>query len=188
MIHRILFAVAGLVLLFTTGAAAESPLTTDQAKRFIATLAPLDALGDELEAQGKVEAMQVDTAPKAGEAFAPYTKAVAALKDKFPGDYAKLAKVAKAQNFSAEEWGAVGDRVMIAYMALKMREQDPKTTAMMQGMDKSMLDMVPPDMRAQLEQTFAMMETVKNAPEADIAAITPLKADLETYMNKQSKD
>ncbi|CAK9041898.1 Peptidyl-tRNA hydrolase ArfB (PTH) (Alternative ribosome-rescue factor B) [Durusdinium trenchii] len=145
----------------------EKLLTEDQAKRFVATLAAVEALGDSLEADGKIENLQIAQQPKAGELFKPYSTAVTALKTEYPADHAKLASAVKAHGFSTAEWGRVGDRVMIAYLAVKMQEEDPRSIEMMAGMDKSMMDMVPPEMRAQLESTFAMMETVKNAPEGD---------------------
>ncbi len=176
---------AGAVLLMISGAVAadQQPLTEDQAKRFAATLPALDALKGEMEADGKNEQLAIETKPKAGEKFTPYSNAVAVLKEQYPSDHNKLANAVKPHGFTTTEWGGVGDRVMIAYMALKMQEQDPKSMAMMEGMDASMLNMVPPEMREQLESTFAMMETVKNAPEADKKAVQSVKADLDKHMD-----
>jgi hypothetical protein len=178
----------GVLLLVTGVVAAEgAPLTADQAKRFVATLPALDALGEQFEAEGKMGELQIEARPKAGEVFKPYSGVVAVLKEKYPSDHAKLASVAKAQGFSTQEWGQVGDRVMIAYLALRMQEEDPRSLEMMEGMDKSMLDMMPPEMREQLEGTFAMMETVKNAPEEDKAAVVSVKSELDAYMEKDAQ-
>lgn len=169
-------------------AASEKPLTEDQAKRFVETLPSLDALGEELRAEGKMDDLQIDTQPKAGEKFEPYSAAVTALEKKSPSDLNRLEKVVKNHGFTAKEWGSVGDRVMVAWMATRMAEEDPRSVAMMEGMDASMLEMMPAEMRAQLEGAFAMMETVKNAPEADKAAIAPVKDDLEAYMEQADKN
>ncbi|MHA7872693.1 MAG: hypothetical protein ACX939_10115 [Hyphococcus sp.] len=171
-------------VLMIAGAVANNlaPLTEDQAKRFVASLASVEALGEELEAEGKTNEMQIERQPIAGEAFKPYSNAVMILKEKHPSDHARLAKKVKAHGFSTDEWGHVGDRVMVAYLALKMQEEDPRSLQMMEGMDASMMEMVPPEMRAQLESTFAMMETVKNAPDADKEAVAAVKDDLDDYM------
>lgn len=175
-------------LLFTvTALAGDAPLTEDQAKRFVASLSSVEALGDALEAEGKIENLQIDSQPKAGEAFKPYSSAVAALAEKYPGDHAKLAKAVKTHGFSAADWGAVGDRVMIAYLAVKMQEEDPQAMEMMDGMDASMMEMMPPEMRAQMESVFAMMETVKNAPADDKRTIAVVKDDLDAYMERDGQ-
>jgi len=46
---------------------------------------------------------------------------------------------------------------------------------------------VPPEMRAQLESTFAMMEAVKNVSEADKRAVAPVKDALDAYMDKNAE-
>lgn len=189
MILRMSMSALGALLLIVTGAIAsdDKPLTEDQVKRFVATLPALDALGDELEAEGKTEDLVIETQPKAGAPFRPYSDAVAALKEKHPADHTRLTQAVKPHGFSAEEWGRVGDRVMIAWLALEMEEEDPRSMAMMEGMDKSMLDMAPPEMKAQLEATFAMLDTVKNAPEADKKAVAPFKDQIDEYTQSQQQ-
>jgi len=189
MFQRICVAAVGAFLLLVAGASAEDqrPLTEDQAKRFVASLESVDSLRDQFDAEGKVDNINIDTKPKAGEAFKPYSKAVAALKDKYPAEHARLSKAVKSYGFSAKDWGEAGDRVMIAYLAIKMQEEDPRTMHMMETMDQSMINMVPPEMRAQLESTFAMMETVKNAPEADKIVVASVKDGLDVYMEKAAQ-
>ncbi len=189
MFQRIMIAAAGAFVLLAAGASAadQKPLTENQAKRFVASLESVDAMRDRLDAEGKIDNIEIATKPKAGEAFKPYSKAVTALKDKYPADHARLAKIVKTHGFSAKDWGDAGDRVMIAYMALKMQDEDPRTLQVVQTMDKSMLDMVPPEMRAQLESTFAMMEAVKNVPEADKIAVASVKGGLDAYMDKNAE-
>ncbi len=189
MFQRIIIAVAVAALLIVTGASAEAqkPLTENQAKHFVASLESVEGLHDRLKAEGKIDNINVDTKPKAGEEFKPYSRAVAVLKEKYPSDHARLAKAVKPHGFSAKDWGDVGDRVMVAYLAVKMQEEDPRTMQMMETMDTSMLDMMPPEMRAQLESTFAMMETVKNAPEADKIVVAAVKDDLDAYMERNAE-
>ena len=177
-------AVAG-VLSIAAALADNAPLTEDQAKRFVASLSEVEALGDKLEAEGKTEQLKIDGAPKAGEPFRPYSAAVAVLQEKYPADHARLASAVRSHGFSAGDWGAVGDRVMIAYMALKMEEDDPRAMEMMEGMDASMIEMMPPEMRVQMESAFAMMETVKNAPAADKSVVSEVKDELDAYLERE---
>ena len=187
MVQRVVAGLIGIVVLMAGAFAAENkPLTEDEAKRFVLTLAAVDALGDTLEAEGKIENLRIEQRPKAGEPFLPYSNAVSLLKEKYPADHTKLASAVKAHGFSTTQWGHVGDRVMVAYLALRMQEEDPDSMEMMSGMDKSMLEMVPPELRAQLESTFAMMETVKNAPEADKKAVSVVKDDLDKFMEEDA--
>lgn len=180
-------AFAAVVFFASASWAGDHPLTEDQARRFVETLPKVEALGKKLEADGTSAAMSVDAKPKAGEPFTPYSNAVKILKADHPADHAELAGVVKPHGFSTVEWGGVGDRVMVAYFALKMAEEDPRSLEMMKGMDQSMLDMMPPEMKTQMESVFAMMETVKNAPEADREAVAAVKDDLDSYMENAGK-
>lgn len=186
-----LFAAAAAALLMTAGAgAADKPLTADAAKRFVASLDDIETLGREFEAEGKVDNMKIDTMPKAGEPFKPFSKSVTALKAQYPGDYAKLQNAVKPHGFSAEDWSVAGDQVMIAYMALRMEEENPQALAQMQqmhAMDKSMLDQLPPEMKAQMNMAMAMMETVQNASAEDKKAVAAVKDDLDAYVEKQAE-
>ncbi len=166
--------------------AGDAPLTEDQAKRFVKTLPALEALRKDMDAEGKSDHMTVATQPKAGEDFKPYSNAVATLKKDFPADHARLAKAVKPHGFSAKEWGDVGDRVMIAHLANKMQEEDPRTMEMMENMDRSMIDMMPPEMRERLAATFAMMETVKNAPAEDREVVAKVGDELDEYMETET--
>lgn len=185
MIQRIAAVLIGAVFIVSGAMAGEDkPLTEDQAKRFMASLSSVEALGKSLQEDGKIRNLEIARQPKAGEPFRPYSTAVTALEEEYPGDHAKLASALKPHGFSTDEWGHVGDRVMVAYLALEMQEQDPRTLEMMDGMDASMMAMVPPEMRAQLETAFVMMETVKNAPEADKKAVASVKDELDAYMEQ----
>jgi len=185
MIQRIAAVLIGAVFVVTGAVAGdEKPLTEDQAKRFAASLASVEALGKSLQEEGKIKNLEIAQQPKAGEPLRPYSTAVTVLREQHPADHAKLADTLKPHGFSTSEWGHVGDRVMIAYLALEMQEQDPRTLQMMEGMDASMMAMVPPEMRAQLETAFVMMETVKNAPEADKEVVASVKDELDAYMEQ----
>ncbi|WP_375201953.1 hypothetical protein [Hyphococcus sp.] len=177
----------GAALVFAAGSAfaGDSALTADTAKRFVASLPSVETLAESLEAEGRVEEMRFDTEPKAGEEFKPYSKAVMALKAKYPSDYGKLSSAVKPHGFTAEEWGVAGDKVMIAYMALKMDKEDPGAMAQMEAMDPAMLEMMPPEMKAQMERVKAMMATIAAASPEDKKAVAEVEDELDAYMDEQ---
>jgi hypothetical protein len=109
------------------------------------------------------------------------------LKAKYPADYSRLDAAVKPQGFSAIDWGAAGDRVMVAYMALKMENENPQAMAQMQAMDPAMLDMMPPEMKVQMMQAQAMMATIANASAEDKKAVAEVENDLDAFMDKQDK-
>jgi len=187
MLHRLTTMLAGVLFLASSSAfaAGQEPLTEDQARRFAATLPALDAFGDALEAEGKTHRLQIDTKPKAGEAFKPYSKAVQSLKRNYPADHAKLERMVNPHGFSASQWGRLGDRIIIAYLALTMAEQDPRAMAMMEGMDKSALDMMPPEIKERFAAAATLMDTVKNAPEADKKVVATVKPELDAHMSDE---
>ena len=182
---RLIFSLAVFVAsIFSAAFAGDKPLTSDEVKRFVATIPATNALGEQFEAEGKIDILQVENQEAGQGTFGPYSHAIGVLKEKHVDGYKRLNAVVSAQGFEPVEWGAVGDRVMISYLALKMKESDPDTLAMMEGMDRSMLEMVPPEMRAQLEQTFLMMEAVKSAPEADQEVVAEFQNDLDAMLGE----
>ena len=183
MLRKFLLVALVFISGWTSAYADEKPLTVDQVKRFAASLPALNALGAEFEEEGKIENLRIANKPVEGEVFQPYTNAVAMLSEKYPADLKRLEAAVKPHGFKTKEWGHIGDRVMVAYLALKMEEEDPDSMAMMEGFDKSMLDMVPPEMHAQLQQTFLMLETVKNAPEADKKIVAEVKPELDKVID-----
>lgn len=180
----------GAAILVAAGPAfaGDAVLTADMAKRFVASLPSVESLGKELESEGKTDEMRFDKNPKAGEEFKPYSNAVMALKAKYPSDYNRLSSAVKPHGFSAENWGAAGDKVMIAYMALKMDKDNPGAMAQMEAMDPSMLEMLPPDMKAQFERVKVMMDTVASVSPEDKKAVAEVEDELDSYMSEQDEN
>jgi len=183
-----MIAAAAAALLIAAGvahAADDAPLTEDIAMRFVETLEPTMALGDELEASGGGEALKIKNNPKKGEPFKPYSSAVDAMKKELPNAHKKLDKIVNAQGFTAESWGNAGDRVIAAYIAHKMDVESPGAIAQMRAMDPSLLAQMPPNIRAQFESSLAMVEAIENVSDADKKAILPSLAALEAFMDKE---
>ncbi len=179
----------GAVLLLAAGPAfaGDTALTADAAKRFVASLPSVESLGKKLEAEGRTDEMRVDTQPKPGEEFKPFSNAVKALKMKHPSDYGELSSAVKPHGFNPEDWGLAGDKVMIAYMALKMDKENPGVMAQMEAIDPEMLKMMPPEMKAQMEQVKMMMETVADASPEDKKAVAEVEDELDAYMENQAE-
>lgn len=133
-----------------------------------------------------MEEFRISTEPMVDQEFKPYTSAITALKEKHPADHARLGNMLKPHGFAADEWAGVGDRVVIAWMALKMDEENPGAIAQMEAMDESMLDMMPENMKEQFQRARIMVETVKNASPEDKAVVATVKDDLDAYMESQS--
>ncbi|GAB4530290.1 MAG: hypothetical protein Kow00133_19020 [Amphiplicatus sp.] len=178
-------ALAGLVFMLAAApfaaepGADRAPLKGETVERFIATMPEVEAFGDALEASGRLEALKLETQPRLGEPFAPFSNTVEALAANHPDEHARLDAIVRPHGFTAASWGETGDRVVVAYLAEKMAQEDPEAMAQMTAMDRSMFDQLPPEMKAQIEAAFAMMETVRDADPADRAAVRPYLEALE---------
>lgn len=102
-------------------------------RHFVETLAPVQAFGDSLEKEGKLNVLVGGGATVDG-AFEPYSASVAALKAQWPTDFSRLEAVVNPHGFTPEEWGAVGDRMMAAYMALRIERDEPGALAALEPM------------------------------------------------------
>ena len=176
-----------LIILFSglsIASAADNALTEDQARRFIASLEDVDKLAKALEEAGD-PALEINTQPKAGEEFSPYGRMIPVIKEKHQSVHKRLAAAVKPHGFSTDEWGETGDRLFIAYMAVKMDEENPGALAQMKAMDKSMLEMLPAAQRAQFESAMAMAETVEKAPAADKEVAKSVQKEMDAYVNRQ---
>lgn len=163
-----------------------TPLTADEATRFVASLEETHAFGDALEKSGRADTLDIG-APRPGEGFKPYSSAVKALKEQQPADHARLAAIVKPHGFTAESWGAVGDKVVIAYLAEKMERENPDAMKEMQAMDPAMLEQVPPEMKAQILGAMALVEAANNAPENDRETVRPLMDELDAVMDAEQR-
>lgn len=171
--------------------ATAAPLREADVERFVGTLDDVAAFGKKLEAAGKDDLLNRQEQPTADAPFAPYSTGVSELKAQYPADHAELAGILKSHGFAPAEWGAVGDRVIIAYIALKIAEENPEALDMadqMAALDPAMLAQMPPQMKAQMDRMKAMVETVRRAPDADKKAVAPSKAALDAHVARQTEE
>ena len=181
MIKRFVGLLIAAALMAAPGLAAD--LTEDAARRFVASLDAIEPLSAELEAAS--DEVPFDPFPKKGEPFAPYTQGLATMKEKLPDIHKRLSAAVKTHGFSASDWAATGDKVMLAYMGLELDKQGPEAMAQFKAMDEAMLDQMPPQMRERIERVFAMVEAAADAPDADKKAIAAVMDDLTAYMERE---
>lgn len=180
------FAYAAAFALTAAPAFAANPLNADEVRHFVETLAPIEAFGDSLEKEGKLNVLVGSGATLDG-AFKPYSSGVAALKRELPGEFGRLAAVVKPHGFTPEGWGATGDRVMAAYMALRIERDEPGALAALEPVDPAQLEKMPPEMRQQMQDYAAMMEAVKKAPEEDKKAVMPAMDMIDAHIAAQGE-
>ncbi|WP_409524865.1 hypothetical protein [Nitrincola sp. MINF-07-Sa-05] len=144
---------------------------------YINSLPEVEAFGEKMESQGKDEAWLNEVSPMEGENFDPHTRGISALKQHDPAEYAELGKIVGRHGFSnGESWAAIGDRVILAYGALKAESENPQLFEMvkqMETMDPSMLAMMPAEVRAQMEQAMVMARSFAKVPDADKQVVRP---------------
>lgn len=157
------------VLALVSGAAQAASFTAQQADTFADCLTPLSEF-----AKANEDAFTNDDIElvKDGK-IAIYSAHIAALKADHPDLYKSVDGISKTCGFSgADEFAAVGDPVMAAYMA---RDIEPMP-AEMQNMPPEMLAHMPP----MAIQGFAMAKALAAVPADDIALISDeLAAKLE---------
>ncbi len=162
-----------------TGQAAA--LTADDIDRFIESLPDAIELGEEFEAQGLGEALMAETLVDESGAFTPYTSGLTVLKTESASAYSRVEELAAKHDFrSAEDWAAVGDRVVLAYMAVRM---PPEAFEMMAQITPDMRANLPPQMQEQMANAMAMSKAIKAVPEADTAMIMPFADRLDEVLS-----
>ncbi|MBY6072271.1 hypothetical protein KUV35_13245 [Marinobacter salsuginis] len=94
--------------------------------------------------------------------------------------YGRLEDVVQDHGFdNLESWGATGDRVFQAWMAIEMAEQNPAARREMEAalaeMENSphMTAEQKAQMRAMMESAMGAMQSASNAPAEDIEAVRP---------------
>jgi hypothetical protein len=88
------------------------------------------------------------------------------------------AAIARSRFETMPVFGEKADAIMMAYAALNLEAEG----ASMEAVDPAMLDMMPPEMRAQMAPMLALVEAMRSVPPADIEAIKPYKDRLDAAM------
>lgn len=173
--------ITSLCLLLLAPLALAQSLTTDRAREFVNSLDEVQTYTESLDPAISESAFEEQMMPGAGEAFAPYTRAMTYMKDNHPDIHREIASMVDGYGFSSPEaWADIGDRVALAFMATQMNEAD---MAQIDNITPEMMEQMPEQMRPQMEMMLAMVEAVRNTPQSDIEAVRPLSGQLMEYMN-----
>lgn len=157
-------------------------LTAQSVEAYLETLPQVRVLADELEASGKGDLLMKEVMPGA-EAFDPHQRGARVLREKEPEAYERLQGIVTENGFtSVDNWAQTGDRVVLAYGAVKVEAESPEILALAQsgaGLDPAMLQMLSPEMRVQMEQAIMMAKAIAQVPAADRDMVRPYIARLD---------
>ncbi len=174
------------LIVIAVPAMAAGDLTAKTAKQFVDSLPDINAMAEEMRANGKADILNAKTQPVPGEKFEPYTKAVSALKGEFPDDYKKLNGITKSNGFSSPEaWADTGDDVMMAYMATQV---NMPAGAAMPNISPEMMAKMPPEAVAKMKQSMAVMETISSVPQAHKDIVTPLIPSINMFIGSEMSE
>lgn len=184
---RVVF-LALLLSVWSLAARAEPVLEPERIEAYIASLKEVRALGDQLKAEGKQDFLARKIMPGAGESFDPHRRAVSALKANEPQYYSALEERVRPQGFTgADSWALTGDRIVLAYGALKVIAESPQMLALaaQSGPESELLlQTLPEPQRAQLQQALVIAKALSRVPEGDKVAVRPYVAQLDKLFSQ----
>ncbi len=173
------YMVALLLLLSSLLAHAELALNQDVINRWVAVVEELQSWDDE---SLEYDDFQFDP----GEKTIPDLESsmVRAAKEN-----RKVRSLLERYGFSAQDWGSIGTRIIQAYSALLMGEQAPEMDSQMQQQMRELennphlSDQQKQMFRQQMQAATGMMRQMKDAPEADVAAVRSNRTRLDTVFS-----
>ncbi|MEL7028763.1 MAG: hypothetical protein AAGL49_06000 [Pseudomonadota bacterium] len=163
------------------------PLSEKDVQKFVEALDKIDAFADRMEAEGKLDALEVDTQPKPGEPFRPYANSIPALKE--VGEYDAFAKLIKAEGFrSPEAWADIADPVIATVINLRMEEEDPGSAQKISQMEipPELLNdpNIPPALLEQMKGRLSMVQSFADVPEQHKSVVRPHMPKLIAWMEE----
>ncbi len=165
-----------LALLLPLVATADS-LTDERVRAFINTLQDAETLEEDLD-----ELNQDLPDADHGSEMPDFSSIFSDSVDKMRGHdtYDRMEAIVEDHGFdSMEAWGATGDRVFQAWMAIEVENQHPEMAREMAGvMDEinnnpSLSEAQKEQMRTMMGGATSAMETARQAPESDKQAVRP---------------
>lgn len=177
-----------LLLLALVPVVRAEPLQQLSVEAYVNSLEPVRQLSERMQAEGRRDFLQQEVLPKSGEPFDPHQRGVKLLQRDSIDDYRELGRVVQQHGFtSAESWARVGDRVVLAYGAIKAEAESPEIlqmAAQMEAMDPQMLQLLPPDARQQMDQALAIARAIAAVPQADRELVRPYVGQLDHLFNR----
>ncbi len=176
--------VALCLLLVSLPALSKQPLTTERVGKWLDAMQAMDEWSSSHpEMVEKLRKQAMSTKEKS--AVPSFKRSADAARAAGVAD--QVEAVISPFGFSSlDVWGAYGDRVMNAFMALSMQKQH---TGKMDEMMRKQLEALEKDnsipaaqkqaMRQQIKQMQAMMARFASVPKADVEAVRPLQSRFE---------
>jgi hypothetical protein len=182
--------IAGLLL---AGLVHAAPLTDEQITGFAASLPEVEALVEEHEAAGGVSWNDEALQPRPGQIWAPMSGAVGEMQSMpYYDDF--LAIIGEHGFDDADEWGAIGDRITRAMMALQLAQEDPEFEADMAAALEELEanpDLTPEQkamMREALGAAMQVVQTAADAPAEDVEAVRPHMDAIMVAMDDEDEE
>jgi len=182
------FSLFWLLLLTLLPVARAEPLQQLSVEAYVNSLEAVRQLGERMQAEGRQDFLQQEVLPNGDEPFDPHQRGVKLLARESSDDYRELSEVVRQHGFtSAESWARVGDRVVLAYGAIKAEAESPEILQMasqMEAMDPQMLELLPPDVRRQMDQALAIARAIAAVPQADREQVRPFVGQLDRIFSR----
>lgn len=167
---------------------ASTSLGQTSIEAYITSLEQVSQLGERLRAEGKQSFLEREISPRSGEPFDPHARGVRALQRESVDDYSELSRIVRQYGFtSAESWALIGDRVVLAYGAIKAEAESPEILLLaqqMQNMNPQMLQLMPPELRVQMEQAVSIARTLAQVSTADKTSVRPYVGKLDQLFSQ----
>ncbi len=180
--------IVALVLLFVCAPLfAKQPLTTEVAAKWLDSMQAMEKWSD---SHPKLVAKLREKARELGrdKGMPSFQRSVAATRAAGLTDQVQ-AVIAPYGFQSLESWGALGDRVMAAYMAMNLEQSHASQMIRKQLAKLDKDTSIPAEqkqaMRKQMEGMERMMQSFASAPKADIEAVRPLAKRFEEFGRKR---
>lgn len=174
---RSFFLTVTLSLLFATGGAAADRLTDEKIRAFINTLEQAETL------EGDLDQLNAEQPGSGNPSDMPdFSTLFSDSVNNMRGHeaYDRMEDIVEDNGFdSMEEWGATGDRVFRAWMAIEMESQHPQMSREMAAAmeeinnNPNLSEAQKEQMRSMMGGASAAMESARQAPEADKQAVRP---------------
>lgn len=172
-----------LVLLMSPLSLRAAALEELRVEAYLESLDAVKQMGERMKAAGQGAFLAREVMPRAGETFDPHQRAVMALKRENAEYFSSLNGIVQQHGFtSPDSWALAGDRIVLAYGAIKAESESPEILQLakqMQGMDPQMLQLLPPENRVQVEQALVIAEALARVSEADKQQVLPYIARLD---------
>lgn len=167
-------------------AQAFAALSNDEVTKFIAATPDIETFAQDMKKEGRN--MEEEVMKDSKGKFEPYAQSVDLLKTKYKDDYKKMGDLVKKHGFtSAEEWANVGDRVMHAYMAIKIEEKNPEALKDIPALTDDMKKSMPPETLKMVERQIQVRQTIAAVPKEDKDAVKTQVASLDEWIKRSEE-